>query len=472
MPSVAALARLLTATTGVLAASAAAAAPAPAAATGPVAYAAGPSAKALKVSWSKPKGARAAASQPKCGVKVRHRFRVRTVTFRINGRRIATDHHSPYTCRWKASQTRPGRYRLVATATDVRRHRASATMTVVVKPPVAAPQTDGLRVGLNANSQGWGAQAGVQQDKALGSGVKWLREQLNWDQIEPQRGQWDFSVPDAVFTAAAHRGATVLPLLMNTPGWAGSAKTEIPSDPGDYADYVAHVTARYGPGGTFWASHPELPSKAPEYFEIWNEPYYPQFSNGRIDPARYARLFKAAASAGRAANPQAKFLLASDNQIKDYTGAWVYWSDAMVDAVPDIGNYADGIAVHPYSKHFTPDTPVASYAADKFLRLAQIHDHFAARGINRPVWITEVGWSTCTGDTTFCVSEAQQASNITTMFSMLHNQLTYVKAVFLYHMEDLGSDQSNSELHYGLLHQDGSPKPGWAALKAGAATGV
>jgi hypothetical protein len=39
-------------------------------------------------------------------------------------------------------------------------------------------------------------------------------------------------------------------------------------------------------------------------------------------------------------------------------------------------------------------------------------------------------------------------------------------------MEDLGTNPGDSEQHYGVLHTDGSPKPGWAALKAGAATGV
>ena len=111
-------------------------------------------------------------------------------------------------------------------------------------------------------------------------------------------------------------------------------------------------------------------------------------------------------------------------------------------------------------------------APDKFLRLTQVHDHFAARGVNKPLWITEVGWSTCTGDTTYCVSESQQASYTATMFQMLHtSSLSYVKAVFLYHMQDLGTDQSNSEMFYGAEHLDGSPKPVWNTLKTAVAAG-
>jgi hypothetical protein len=348
--------------------------------------------------------------------------------------------------------------------------------TTTTPPPTTTtppPAPDTLRIGLNANSQGWGTNAGVQQDKATASGVKNLREEFAWSGIEPTNNAWNWSVPDAVVTAGAQRGITILPLLFDTPSWAGPAKTDIPSNPAEYADYVAHVVARYGPGGTFWTSHPTLPANlAPQYFEIWNEPYYPQFSNNHIDPARYANLFKAAVIAGRAANPQAKFILASDTQIQTYTGSWVWWPDAMLDAVPDLGNYIDAIAVHPYSKHYSPDTPLGSYAPDKFLRLTQVHDHFAARGVNKPLWITEVGWSTCTGDTTYCVSESQQASYTATMFQMLHSSsLSYVKAVFLYHMQDLGTDQSNSEMFYGALHQDGSPKPVWNTLKSAVAAG-
>src|SRR3546814_12926194 len=49
------------------------------------------------------------------------------------------------------------------------------------------------------------------------------------------------------------------------------------------------------PYTTLFRSHPEIASYAPDYFEIWNEPYLRYFSAGGVHPGRYARLVEAAA---------------------------------------------------------------------------------------------------------------------------------------------------------------------------------
>jgi len=313
---------------------------------------------------------------------------------------------------------------------------------------------------------------GARQDAAAPSGVKWLREQFDWRVIEPARGQWDWSRYDQLELTSAQRGFTVLPVLMSTPGWAGATWNTIPSDPADYAELVAKVTARYGPGGSFWAAHPGLAGKAPEYFELWNEPYYPQFSDNRIDPGRYARLVKAAARAGRTANARAKFVMASETDVlPSGSTEWVSWTDAMYAAVPDLNDYFDAVAVHPYSKAYAPDAPTNGYVHDKFQRMANIHEDFARHGGGaKPFWITEIGWSTCT-DTAYCVSEATQAAYTAKLFTLLASTYTYVDAVFLYRSSDLGpAGSSDPEQSFGLTHEDGSAKPAWNVLQA--ATGV
>ncbi len=329
-----------------------------------------------------------------------------------------------------------------------------------------------LHVGVNADTQGWGSQMGARQDAVASSGAKWVREQFDWSVIEPASGQYDWSRYDQLELTAAQRGLTVLPVLMQTPTWAGASSTTIPDDPSAYADFVAHVTARYGPGGEFWTAHPELANHAPEYFELWNEPYYPQFSAGRIDPGRYARLVKAAGRAGKAANRQAKFLAASETSVQP-TGSsdWVSWTDAMYAAVPDLNDYFDAVAVHPYSKNRAPDAPINGYIHDKFQRIATIHDHFKAHGGgDKPLWITEAGWSTCAQRSQDCVSEAEQAAYTSKLFSMVQGTYRdFVGAVFLYRTSDLGpSGSSDAEQNFGLTREDGAPKPAWAALRAAA----
>lgn len=328
----------------------------------------------------------------------------------------------------------------------------------------------GLRVGLNLNSQGWGENAGERQDTVGATGAKWLREEFDWDRIEPRNGEWDFSRYDAVIAAAAQRGMSVLPLLMSAPSWAEPTSDTIPDDPTAYADFVAHVAARYGPGGTFWAEHPDLPAAtAPRYLELWNEPYFREFSNGDIDPARYARMVRAAGAAGKQANPNVRFLAAASTVVQPHGATqWVDWVDAMYQAVPNLNRYFDGVAVHPYTKNQAPDAPINGYIHDKFRRITQIHQRFAAHGAaDKRLWLTEMGWSTC-ADKSQCVSEAQQATYTSKLFSMVQGVYRdFVDAVFLYRTSDLApAGSSEVELNYGLTRQDGRPKPAWTALRA------
>ncbi len=118
------------------------------------------------------------------------------------------------------------------------------------------------------------------------------------------------------------------------------------------------VVHRYGPNGTLWAHHPQLRPYAVTTFDLWNEPYYDLGSDGRYDPARYARLVRAAATAGHAADGSARFLLAAEMQGTMITGhRWLWWVDAMYRAVPDLNRYFDGISVHPYGHDITHRSP-------------------------------------------------------------------------------------------------------------------
>jgi len=102
---------------------------------------------------------------------------------------------------------------------------------------------------------------------------------------------------------------------------------------------------------------------------------------------------------------------------------WVNWTDAMYEAVPDLNNYFDSVAVHPYSKDRPPDAPIKGYIHDKFQRIATIHSDFARHGAaGKALWITEIGWSTCADPREDCVSEATQAAYTGKLCSMVRGR--------------------------------------------------
>jgi hypothetical protein len=274
---------------------------------------------------------------------------------------------------------------------------------------------------------------------------------------------------------AARKGVHILPTLMDTPSWDGPTWNAIPANPSDYARYVAAVVGRYGPHGSFWSAHPGLPNDAIGTFELWNEPYYTNGDDGQYDPARYARLVKAAAIAGRAADSGARFLLAAENESQYVDSTWVWWIQALYQAVPDLNNYFDGVAVHPYGNDLTgysyPRVGRAYDGYDQIRRVEAIHQEFVNHGAaDKQLWITEIGWPTCTGGSIRCTTEAGQASDLSTVFTYAHTTWrSYVHSVFVYHYEDLGENSSDPENDYGLTTYTHAPKPALAVFRAAAA---
>jgi hypothetical protein len=330
-----------------------------------------------------------------------------------------------------------------------------------------------LVVGLDAGTAGWGgaSTAGRLDQVTTQTGAKWLREEFLWSTIEPQPGTFDFSYYDHYMLLAAGRGLHVLPVLDGTPSWAGANWNTIPADPTAYAQFVAAVVGRYGSGGSFWLQNPSLKSSAIGTWELWNEPYYAS----NYDPAAYAELVKAAGSAGHAADPSAKFLLGAEMQsARNANGDWVWWVDALYQAVPDLNNYFDGVAIHPYGSDTTtlnpiiPGQPYANYGHVR--RAEDIHQQFINHGANKPFWITEAGASSCTQTSIDCVTEAGQAAYLTTLFGYVHNSWsTWVQAAFIYRYQD-GANPSTVQDGYGLTHLDGTAKPALSVFKTQAAT--
>ena len=98
---------------------------------------------------------------------------------------------------------------------------------------------------------------------ATSAGVSFERLEIDWSSIEPRPGRWNFSAYDKQFAVAARHGVTVLPLLMNVPAWAGPAWNALPAHTRAYASYVARVVRRYGPHGSFWRTHRDIPARPP-----------------------------------------------------------------------------------------------------------------------------------------------------------------------------------------------------------------
>lgn len=310
--------------------------------------------------------------------------------------------------------------------------------------------------GVNTNMEGWGTSSVPQIASEMNTlGANWAREEIAWAEVEPTKGVFNWSTVDKTFAAAKANGITILPVVGYAPSWAS------PTDSADYAAFVQAAVERYGPGTSYNL----------QWFELWNEPYDSYAWSGHTpEPEAYARDVLAAAQAAKGASPTVKVLISADYrgepQAGGLTSSETSWIPSMFAAVPNLGQWIDGVSVHPYGGD--PALPLASPTGWtdtngkwSFRRIDMIRTQFLEHGVNVPFWITEDGWSTVT------VTEAEQAKDYTDLVTQIQAR-PWIRALFPYCLREFSSNASDQESAYGLLKfGTWAPRPAFAALQAG-----
>ena len=333
-------------------------------------------------------------------------------------------------------------------------------------PKAPAPS---FALGVVANTQD--EDTAAEHDSVRRLGVRWLREELRWSEIEPRRGTFDDRRYDRLVTLAARRGIRILPLLYLTPGWLSPEPRGLPPSLSAWGRYVEHVVRRYGPGGTFWRTHPELDGRlAMRTFEVWNEPYLAYFSTGGIRPARYAQLVRSSIEAGRRAKADVAFLASMETEYHDDAGTPRNWAQDVFAADPGLGKLLGGVAVHPYSQ-----VGPADRSGPRRSQFARIEDILTTIRRNKvttraPLWITELGWSTCSARPA-CVDRDDQRRYWADALRLTREGTLRpaVGGLFVYSLHDLGAAEPDDPLgSFGLLGPDGSRKPAWDVVREAA----
>jgi len=345
----------------------------------------------------------------------------------------------------------------------------AAIVLALAAPAGAQAQTDYRGVMLHSLwYESSDAELDRELDLARGLGANAVRVDVAWSSLETEgKGRFsEFYVSrlDRFMSGAAARGIKIVAMLHTTPCWASSApatlkqgcsgswwergvSTYVPADPADYADAARWLTSRYG---TRLAA-----------LEVWNEPNLHQggtFEGAANKAVAYAQLLRAtypAAKQGNAGVP----VLAGSLSFADRP-----FLEAL-EAAGIKGNH-DGLAVHPYNEWRDP----ADAWKDEFKKwtfvpgLNSIHDALVAAGDDKPIWVTEFGWTTGTASR-WKVSEAQQGAYLAKGFRLLAG-MPWVKAALAYNLREKNSSPADEEGNFGIVNRDFSPKPAFAAVRA------
>jgi polysaccharide biosynthesis protein PslG len=231
------------------------------------------------------------------------------------------------------------------------------------------------------------------------SGIEAVRVPIYWRVAQPDAAgePIDFGPSDSTVALAAARRFSILPVILQSPRWAAKDPSLLwspPADPKAYARFAAALVGRYGPAGSFWDEHPELPRIPVRAWQIWNEPGQEYFWAPKPAPKDYVALLRAARAAIKAVDPGAKIVMAGLNERA--------WKAIVRFYKAGAARLFDVAAVHPFTLE-----------VGNVLRIVRLVRRAMKRhgDARKPLLVSELSWPTAPRRIFgFEVTEAEQAS--------------------------------------------------------------
>lgn len=298
---------------------------------------------------------------------------------------------------------------------DTQAQAAAPTAEPTQPPPTQTPlpvSNKTFQVGIQVqaspdlnpdNQDGWMRE--VKQKM----GLNWYKQQVRWEVVEPEKGQWQWGELDMAVASATKFGVNIMMSMVTAPNWAREANANLdkhgpPANNADYVNFVTTVLNRYK--GQIQA------------IEVWNEQNLDRewMSPRGLSAANYVALLKDTFTAIKAIDPGVIVISGALSP----TGGWTE-PDGRVSAIDDfvylqqeieagLLNYSDCVGAHHNGYNIPPtvawdqvtNDPNASFRGPfdnkhhswSFYSTLQTYSKtIASAGGDQKLCVTEFGWA-------------------------------------------------------------------------------
>jgi polysaccharide biosynthesis protein PslG len=267
-----------------------------------------------------------------------------------------------------------------------------------------------------------GYQTPAEVDRMADLGIRYLRTDLAWSQVEQRPGEYSFEAYDALLRALASRGMRAVLVLAYGNDLYGGGPPRTPEVRRAFARFAGAAAARYAGRGVLW--------------QIWNEPNLSQFWGPEPDAAEYVALAQLTAAAIRRADPDA-FVIGPSTGGPEF-------DLAFVEDVFRLGllESLDAVSVHPFGAAY-PE------AAEPFYESVRTLIRRYSPGRDVPLMCGEWGYS--------IPDQELQAQYLVRSLDV--NERSGIPLTIWYSWQDDGFQD------FGLVDTAGRPKQSLVALR-------
>jgi hypothetical protein len=268
-------------------------------------------------------------------------------------------------------------------------------------------------------------------------------------------------------------GLNVLVVVAKAPDWALSEDPETYlASMAQFEQFMAFVSERYRGKVQAW--------------EIWNEQNLSHEWGGRVNVDEYIELLAAGFNGVRAGDPEALVVFGglTPNGVNDPTIAiddFNFLNLVYLRSNGAVSQYFDVLGVHANSTHNSPDEnwpgPLTSghdgwndHPSFFFRRVEALRQVMVDQGdIDKPVWITEFGWTTENQAPGYEYgannSEEEIAEYLTRAFEIAVDEWSWCTGAFVWNLNwSTLVEASDEKYPWSALNSDWSPRPQYEAV--------
>ncbi|SMQ85062.1 Cellulase (glycosyl hydrolase family 5) [Bacillus sp. OV166] len=270
------------------------------------------------------------------------------------------------------------------------------------------------------------------------AGIKWVRIDLVWSNIEKEKGYYNFgdSGYDQFVNLLTKYGIRPY-FILDYSNNLYEKNMSITTNEGRhaFAEFVRIAAQRYKNKGAIW--------------EIWNEPNLPTYWKTQPSYKDYTLLVRHVAHGIKEYDPSGKVVAPA---LSGVTGSSLLWLEDTFKL--GILNYIDAISVHPY-RSTNPETVAQDYDV-----INALVSKYTKKSI--PILSGEWGYS-LKNTSNINQEELVQAQYLTRM--LLVNSWKNIPISILYEWKNSGNDPNNIHDNYGIMWSENKPKISYYALK-------
>lgn len=325
----------------------------------------------------------------------------------------------------------------------------------------------------------WGNSGTTDRDlgRVRDTGFTWQKTLFQWSDIEPQRGQFDWTESDRVVRASAAAGVKIIARLDRQPAWArgDGAHNGPPDNYEDFGKFVSELVKRYSSTSSIGTI---------QALEIWNEPNLArEWANLPVNEGQagdYVRLLKISYEAAKAADPSVIIVTAglsptgwSDDTARpdDLYLNWMY--DAGAKPYFDVlGAHGPGFKAPPdISPDEAASNPVyGGHRSFTFRRVEDLRAIMVQRGDSaKQIWLLEFGWTTDEVNPAYAwhrVTPEQHAEYLVSAYRWANkNWAPWIGVMALWTLPDPGWGPDREELWWAVGNPDGTDRPALVRLR-------